>query len=225
MSALVSHIIGVSIVCLTVGSGADQRKHESSASLAFVEGIHRWPVNSRHKRPVTRKMFPFDDDIILFSQHLQYPNASKHQVLRSHSVVSTDQGLCHWHAWNTSVFYLGLNHCSAIERIAFILHTVGRRYARDNGSVVRINEWKSPKIKPNFQATYDNDIKALHYWLFAREIHRWPVNSPRQGQVMQKTLRLVDSKQLSIASPCFNTTVDKVSIDLSGAETGIFLQN
>ena len=31
------------------------RKHQSSASLAFVRGIHRWPVNSPHKGPVTRK--------------------------------------------------------------------------------------------------------------------------------------------------------------------------
>ena len=46
-------------------SGADQRKHQSSASLAFVRGIHRWPVNSPHKGPVTRKMFPFDDVIML----------------------------------------------------------------------------------------------------------------------------------------------------------------
>ena len=42
----------------------DQRKHKSSASLAFLRGIHRWPVNSPHKGPVTRKMFPFDDVII-----------------------------------------------------------------------------------------------------------------------------------------------------------------
>ena len=42
---------------------ADQRKHQSSASLAFVWGIHRWPVNFPHKGPVTRKMFPFDDVI------------------------------------------------------------------------------------------------------------------------------------------------------------------
>ena len=49
----------------TVYLGADQRKHQSSASLAFVRGIHRWPVNSPHKGPVTRKMFPFDDVIIL----------------------------------------------------------------------------------------------------------------------------------------------------------------
>ena len=48
----------------TVYSGADQSKHQSSASLAFVWGIHRGPVNSPHKWPVTRKMFPFDDVIM-----------------------------------------------------------------------------------------------------------------------------------------------------------------
>ena len=49
----------------TVYSGADQRKHQSSASLAFVRGMHRWPVNSPHKWPVTRKMLPFDDAIMM----------------------------------------------------------------------------------------------------------------------------------------------------------------
>ena len=49
------------IVYSTVYSCKDQRKHESSASLAFVRGIHRWPVNSPHKWPVTGKLFPFDD--------------------------------------------------------------------------------------------------------------------------------------------------------------------
>ena len=47
---------------------AHQRKHQSSASLAFVWGIHRRPVNSPHKWPVTRKMFPFDDVIMSNSQ-------------------------------------------------------------------------------------------------------------------------------------------------------------
>ena len=45
----------------TFHSGADQRKYQRSASLAFVRGIHRWPVNSPHKRPVTQKMSLFDD--------------------------------------------------------------------------------------------------------------------------------------------------------------------
>ena len=64
MSAMVYQITGASIVYSTVISGADQRKHQSSASLAFVRGIHRWPVDSSHKGPVTRKMFPFDDVIM-----------------------------------------------------------------------------------------------------------------------------------------------------------------
>ena len=53
----------------TVYSDADQRKRQSSASLAFVRGIRRGPVNSPHKWPVTRKMFPFDD-VIMPSPHL-----------------------------------------------------------------------------------------------------------------------------------------------------------
>ena len=46
-------------------SGSDQRKLQSSASLAFVRGIHRCPVNSPHKHPVRRKKFPSDDVIML----------------------------------------------------------------------------------------------------------------------------------------------------------------
>ena len=53
------------IVCSTVCSGVDQREYQSSASLTFVRGIHLWPMDSPHKGPVTRKMFPFDDVIIL----------------------------------------------------------------------------------------------------------------------------------------------------------------
>ena len=53
------------IVSSAVYSGADQRKHQSSASLAFVREIHRWPMNSPHKWPVTRKMFPCDDVIMM----------------------------------------------------------------------------------------------------------------------------------------------------------------
>ena len=67
MSAMASQITGVSIVFPTVCSGKDQRKHQSSASLAFVRGIHRWPVNSPHNWPVTWKMLPFDDVVMLMT--------------------------------------------------------------------------------------------------------------------------------------------------------------
>ena len=64
MSLMASQITSLTIVYSPVCSGTDQRKRQSSASLAFVRGIHRGPVNSPHKRPVTRKKFPFDDVIM-----------------------------------------------------------------------------------------------------------------------------------------------------------------
>ena len=65
MGTMASQITSLTIVYWTVYSDADQRKHQSSASLAFVRGIHRGPVSSPHKWPVTLKMFPFDDVIML----------------------------------------------------------------------------------------------------------------------------------------------------------------
>ena len=64
MTMVASQITSLTGVYSIVYSDADNRKHQSSASLAFVRGIHRGPVNSPHKWPVTRKMFPFDDVIM-----------------------------------------------------------------------------------------------------------------------------------------------------------------
>ena len=71
----------------TVYSGSDQRKHQSSASLAFVRGIHRWPVNSLHKGPVTRKMFPFDDVITSLRKSKMSP----------------------WCSWQTALYWARMN--------------------------------------------------------------------------------------------------------------------
>ena len=61
MGGTASQITSLTIVYSIVYSGADQREHQSSASLAFVRGIPQWPVNSPHKWLVTRKMLPLDD--------------------------------------------------------------------------------------------------------------------------------------------------------------------
>ena len=66
MNTMASQITSLTIVYSSIYSGADQGKHQSSTSLAFVWGIHRWPVNSPHKGPVTRKIFSFDDVIMAF---------------------------------------------------------------------------------------------------------------------------------------------------------------
>ena len=41
------------------------KKHRSSVSLAFARGFHRWPVDSHHKKPITWKMLPFDEAILV----------------------------------------------------------------------------------------------------------------------------------------------------------------
>ena len=64
MCAMASQLNGLTIVNSAVYSGTDQCKHQSSAPLAFVHEIHRWPVDSPHKGPITRKIFPFDDVIM-----------------------------------------------------------------------------------------------------------------------------------------------------------------
>ena len=71
MGAIASQITSLTIVYSIVYSDADQRKHQSSASLAFVRGIHQGPVNFPHKWPVTRKMFPFDDVIMSLPERMQ----------------------------------------------------------------------------------------------------------------------------------------------------------
>ena len=80
MGAIASQITILTIVYLTVYLDEYQRKHQSSASPAFVRRIHREPVNSPHKWPVTRKMFPFDD-VIMMPADDQAPWASADTVM------------------------------------------------------------------------------------------------------------------------------------------------
>ena len=89
MGAVASQITNLTIVYSTVYSDADQRKHQSSASLAFLRGIQRGPVNFPHKWPVTRQMFPFDDDI-MSNEKLSISDAAKMLWTR-------------WHSWEKNV--------------------------------------------------------------------------------------------------------------------------
>ena len=79
MGAMAFQITSLTIVYSTVYSDTDQRKHQSSASLAFVWGIHQWPMNSSHKWTVTRKMFPFHD-VIMYVHRLRFKQVSTSQM-------------------------------------------------------------------------------------------------------------------------------------------------
>ena len=91
MSTRASQITSPTIVYSTISSGADQRKHQSYASLAFVWDIYRWPVNSPHKGPVMRKMFPFDDVIMWQQRHTsptRYFYGQSNMLLRTFGTCS-----------------------------------------------------------------------------------------------------------------------------------------
>ena len=98
---MASQITSLTTVYSTVYSGADQRKHQSSASLAFVWGIHRWPVNSPHKCPVTRKMaevishtahdWRFGRKCLLFINFLTHEHfCNKHLFYRYYLLLNDD---------------------------------------------------------------------------------------------------------------------------------------
>ena len=106
LSAMAYQITSVSVVCSTVCSGADQRKHQSPASLAFVRGIR---VNSTHKEPVTRKMFPYDG-VIIMSYSLRTPPSYLHCIQLPPNPCSSIHG-----AHNST------RYCSTISPVHYIL--------------------------------------------------------------------------------------------------------
>ena len=108
MCAMAFQITSLTIVYSIVHSGADQRKHQSSASLAFVQGIHPRSVNSLHKWPVTRKMFPLDNVIMAdfekwHIEKLRVGTRNSHcKVFLISSVIGVQEGInidCEWLIW------------------------------------------------------------------------------------------------------------------------------
>ena len=73
MSAMASSITSVTSVYSTVYSDTDQRKHQRYASLALVRWIHRWPVSSPHKGPVTRENVSIWWRHHVVGGHVSYP--------------------------------------------------------------------------------------------------------------------------------------------------------
>ena len=98
MSAMASQITSRAIVYSAAYSSADQRKHQSSASLAFVRGIHRWLVNSPHKGPVTRKMLHFHGAIM--DSVIRGPRTSASTIYYENKTMCVFAFICiiQWHS-------------------------------------------------------------------------------------------------------------------------------
>ena len=108
MSAVVPQITSLTIVYSTAYSLADQRKHQSSKSLAFVRGIHRWPVNSPHKGPIIWKcshLMTSSTKTMITALYLQ-ATWPKNYISLVHEISLS--------IWNIHFYYWGWEKVSAI---------------------------------------------------------------------------------------------------------------
>ena len=153
MSAMAFRITSLLIVYSAVYSGADQGKHQSSTSLAFVRGIHRWPVNSLHKRPVTRKMFPFDDVIMC------------HMVLLGRRHLS-EWPMRYWQTWHCfnsltpSDAYMFQQSMSLLLRWYFVACLAPSHHQHQCRLIV--NRTIGHKLQWNVKEIQQFSLKAMH---------------------------------------------------------------
>ena len=186
MSAMASQITSLAIVYSTVYSGVIQRKYQCSASMAFVWGIHRRPVNSPHKWPVMRKMFPLDDIIMSIwkttRNRQSYQNVYRERevsLVTYHLNVVSLVHATHF-AWSGKIFLSPTpDACSPLLVLSVF---IGAGQPLQHGEVKASNlAW----VRPVIVIYHDDVIKWKHfprYWPFVWGIHRSPVNSPHKGQ-------------------------------------------
>ena len=172
--AMTSEITNLTIVYSTDYSGADQRKHQSSASLAFVRGIHRWPVNSPQKWPVTRKMFQ-SNNVIMDRTALSYDLS----VLMLLTFVAV-------HRANTPEYTKGPHHWSfeTIQQssVAFWFHHTDVIMGTMTFQITSFTSVYSTVYSGANQRNHQSPASLA----FVRGIHWWPVNSPHKGPVTRK---------------------------------------
>ena len=205
MSTIASQITSLAIVYSTVYSGAGQRKHQSSASLAFVWGIHRGPVNSPHKSPVTRKMFPFDD--VIMDKNL-FMRSKVRLCLSLLFRWSTDlcTEVCEWSDQNGEgslvvILWLLIHYLmilsSTFEAVqAFIMYRYSKGLADYSDVLMGAVASQIPSLTIVYSTVYWGAYQRNHQssasLAFVRGIHRSPVNSPHKWSITRKTFPFHD---------------------------------
>ena len=167
MGAIASQITSLTIVYSTVYSDVDQRKHQSSASLAFVRGIQWGPMNSPQQWPVRRKTFPFHD-VIMWPQWGKTPNTSPVVMgppFKS-SIKAVSQiglGLFDW---------VQSNHATAPE------HYIGVITSAMASQITGVYIVCSIVGPGAYQRKHQSSASLAFVW----GIHRWPMNSRTKDQ-------------------------------------------
>ena len=137
---MASQITRLAVVYSTVYS---RRNHQSSTPLTFVRGIHRCPVNSLHKGPVTRKMFPFDDIIMC-----------KSWCIRGSMSNSWEDLFTHWGRDNKATHnFADIFKCIFLNNNVWISIAISLKFypkglIKDIPALVQIMAWCRPRDKP-----------------------------------------------------------------------------
>ena len=178
---MASQITSLAIVYSTVYSGANQRKHQSSASLAFGRETHWWPTNSPHKWQVTRTMFPFDDVIMWtdFIRSIIFPVFQNNKITGYlYNITST---VARWHCSWAAVTP------DKYERDSKYLNPT---FAKSKFAVTEklMNE---AFVTPTQALPTNDDVMARncvpHYRPHEKGIHLSPVHSPDKAPVTPLT--------------------------------------
>ena len=172
----------LTIVYSTVYSGADQRKHQSSAWLAFVLGIHRWPVNSPHKVPVTWKMFSFDEVIMwwLSIRLLQWYPLTAATLTFDESLIMLSQGTwnkCCLHSYmsNTNKTFSDKT-ATCIKRLPSVHSQVYQE--RQTIEILKCKVFPRSPSSEMQPVTRQNGYRSVPRW-FARFCMIWMIRTPQ----------------------------------------------
>ena len=172
MCAITSQITNLTIVYSVVYSGADHRKHQSYASLAYVRGIQRGPVISTHKWPVMRKIFPFDD---VFMCRL-----STGVMFGNNIVQNRYRTIVHQYNQNSGDEYQQQQFTLFCSDISQFENLSPQHY----NDVIMSSTVCSGGDHRKYQSSASQS--------FARGIHRWPVDFTHEGPVTRNMLSFDD---------------------------------
>ena len=131
------------------------KKHQSSASVAFVRGIHRWPVNSPHKRPLTRKMLPFDD-VIMYP----LPSGLHHWYQDNHTIVPPSA---------SDVTLKNMDGLCTSLRLSMVLETVDIMPIYITQFWIQHKQRREQKLNPSL-AFVRSPVNSPHKWPVTRQM-------------------------------------------------------
>ena len=161
MGAIAYQITSLTIVYSIVYSDADERKHQSSASLTFVRGFHRGPVNSPHKWSVTRKMFPFDDGIMNCTT-----STPRHRLNLCWLIFNLI-----FIIWNMSVI-LFLSQCLSFPLQQWVMAQKEVIWQQQKIYQAKLTHWGRDKIAAISQTTFSNAFSnAIKMYEFRLRFH------------------------------------------------------